>query len=409
MGNPANHNSGTTQTRCAGHFDETQIQKMVSAAADALQFPAEVVSPIRHLYVHIPFCARICPYCAFYKDLLYRSQTSRFCEAILSDLDLLRTRFAILPETIYFGGGTPTALTTGQLEFLLKRFAQHLDLSSLQEWTIEANPGSVSARKAALLRSLGITRISLGVQSWNDDLLKLLGREHNARQAEESFRLLRAAGFSNINVDLMFGLPGQTIEQWKLTLEKTIALQPDHISAYCLTYEEDTEFFLRHTRGEFRQDVDSDAEFFELAMSTLENAGYEHYEISNYARPGFASVHNYAYWLSKDYLGIGPSAVSTVGMQRRQNVCDYRSYIDRVLSGQSPSASIENLTGEMKRMERIALSLRTSDGVSASELKGFAREQNEFIALGLLRKSNGNFVLTRNGKTLADSVAEAFL
>ena len=409
MGNPANHNSGTTQTRCAGHFDETQIQKMVSAAADTLQFPAEVVSPIHHLYVHIPFCARICPYCAFYKDLLDRSQTSRFCEAILSDLDLLRTRFAILPETIYFGGGTPTALTTGQLEFLLKRFAQHLDLSSLQEWTIEANPGSVSARKAALLRSLGITRISLGVQSWNDDLLKLLGREHNARQAEESFRLLRAAGFSNINVDLMFGLPGQTIEQWKLTLEKTIALQPDHISAYCLTYEEDTEFFLRHARGEFRQDVDSDAEFFELAMSTLENAGYEHYEISNYARPGFASVHNYAYWLSKDYLGIGPSAVSTVGMQRWQNVCDYRAYIDRLFAGRSPSASTETLTHEMKRTERIALSLRTSDGVSTSELMGFTQQANELIALGLLQQSNGNLVLTRRGKALADSVAEAFL
>ena len=409
MGNPANHNSGTTQTRCAGHFDETQIQKMVSAAADALQFPAEVVSPIRHLYVHIPFCARICPYCAFYKDLLDRSQTSRFCEAILSDLDLLRTRFAILPETIYFGGGTPTALTTGQLEFLLKRFAQHLDLSSLQEWTIEANPGSVSARKAALLRSLGITRISLGVQSWNDDLLKLLGREHNARQAEESFRLLRAAGFSNINVDLMFGLPGQTIEQWKLTLEKTIALQPDHISAYCLTYEEDTEFFLRHARGEFRQDVDSDAEFFELAMSTLENAGYEHYEISNYARPGFASVHNYAYWLGKDYLGIGPSAVSTIGMQRWQNVCDYRAYIDCMFAGHSSSASTETLTHEMKRTERIALSLRTSDGVAASELKGFTQQTNELIALELLQQSKGNVVLTRKGKALADSVAEAFL
>src|SRR6266480_456661 len=409
MGNPANHNSGTTQTRCAGHFDETQIQKMVSAAADALQFPAEVVSPIRHLYVHIPFCARICPYCAFYKDLLDRSQTSRFCEAILSDLDLLRTRFAILPETIYFGGGTPTALTTGQLEFLLKRFAQHLDLSSLQEWTIEANPGSVSARKAALLRSLGITRISLGVQSWNDDLLKLLGREHNARQAEESFRLLRAAGFSNLNVDLMFGLPGQTIEQWKLTLEKTIALQPDHISAYCRTYEEDTEFFLRHARGEFRQDVDSDAEFFELAMSTLENAGYEHYEISNYARPGFSSVHNYAYWVGEDYLGIGPSAVSTVGMQRWQKVCDYCAYIDSLFAGHSPSASTEALTHEMKRTERIALSLRTSDGVAASELKGFTQQTNELIALELLHQSKGNVVLTRKGKALADSVAEAFL
>src|SRR6266404_5637114 len=364
---------------------------------------------IRHIYVHIPFCARICPYCAFYKDLLDRSQTLRFCEAILSDLDGQRVRFAISPETIYFGGGTPTALTSAQLEFLLEGFRERLDLSSLEEWTIEANPGSVSARKAILLRRLGVTRISLGVQSWDDGLLKLLGREHSARQAEQSFRLLRTAGFSNINIDLMFGLPGQTIEQWRLTLEKTIALQPDHISAYCLTYEEDTEFSLRHARGEFQQDADADSEFFEIAMAILEHAGYEHYEISNYARPAFSSVHNRAYWLGKDYLGIGPSAVSTVGMRRWQNVYNYRSYIDRVLSGQSPRASTENLTHEMKRMERIALTLRTRDGVRASDLKRFAQQTNEFIALGLLQKSNGNFVLTRKGKALADTVAEAFL
>jgi oxygen-independent coproporphyrinogen-3 oxidase len=364
---------------------------------------------IRHIYVHIPFCARICPYCAFYKDLLDRSQTLRFCEAILSDLDGQRVRFAISPETIYFGGGTPTALTTAQLEFLLEGFRERLDLSSLEEWTIEANPGSVSARKAILLRRLGVTRISLGVQSWDDGLLKLLGREHSARQAEQSFRLLRTAGFSNINIDLMFGLPGQTIEQWRLTLEKTIALRPDHISAYCLTYEEDTEFFLRHARGEFRQDVDADAEFFEVGMSILENAGYEHYEISNYARRGFSSVHNRAYWLGKDYLGVGPSAVSTVGMRRWQNVSDYRAYIDRVLSRQSPRASTENLTDEMKRTERVALSLRTRDGVSAADLKHFAQQRNEFIALGLLRESNGNLVLTTKGKTVADSVVEAFI
>jgi oxygen-independent coproporphyrinogen III oxidase len=364
---------------------------------------------IRHIYVHIPFCARICPYCAFYKDLLDRSQTLRFCEAILSDLDGQRVRFAISPETIYFGGGTPTALTTAQLEFLLEGFRERLDLSSLEEWTIEANPGSVSARKATLLRRLGVTRISLGVQSWDDGLLKLLGREHSARQAEQSFRLLRTAGFSNINIDLMFGLPGQTIEQWRLTLEKTIALRPDHISAYCLTYEEDTEFFLRHARGEFRQDVDADAESFEVAMSILENAGYEHYEISNYARRGFSSVHNRAYWLGKDYLGIGPSAVSTIGMRRWQNVSDYHAYIDRVLSGQSPRASTENLTDEMKRTERVALSLRTRDGVSAADLKHFAQQRNEFIALGLLRESNGNLMLTTKGKTVADSVVEAFI
>ena len=364
---------------------------------------------IRHLYVHIPFCARICPYCAFYKDLLDRSQTWRFCEAVSRDLDQQRTHFAISPETIYFGGGTPTALTTAQLEFLLERFRRRFDLSSVEEWTIESNPGSVSARKAALLRNLGVTRISLGVQSWDEKLLKLLGREHSAQQAEDSFHLLRIAGFSNINIDLMFGLPGQTIEQWRLTLEKTIALQPEHISAYCLTYEEDTEFFLRFAHGEFRQDADMDGEFFETAMSILEDAGYEHYEISNYARSGFSSVHNRAYWLGKDYLGIGPSAVSTVGMRRWQNVCDYRSYIERALAGEPPCASSENLTHEMKRMERIALSLRTRDGIRTSDLKRFTQQTNEFIALGLLQKSNGNFVLTRKGKALADSVAEAFL
>jgi oxygen-independent coproporphyrinogen-3 oxidase len=398
MSNSPNHNSGTVVTAVSA--GET--------SANAGDTPA-ATEAIRHLYVHIPFCARICPYCAFYKDLLDRSQTWRFCEAILCDLDQECASFAIAPETIYFGGGTPTALTTAQLEFLLEGLRQKLDLSFLEEWTIEANPGSVSTRKAALLRELGVTRISLGVQSWDDELLKLLGREHNGRQAEESFRILRVAGLTNINIDLMFGLPGQTIEQWRLTLQKTIALQPDHISAYCLTYEEDTEFFLRYARGEFSQDSDADAEFFEMTMSLLESAGYQHYEISNYARPGFSSVHNHAYWLGKNYLGLGPSAVSTVGNERWQNVCDYRTYIDRVLSGQSPCASSESLTDEIKRTERIALSLRTRDGVSAADLKSFARQRNEFIALGLLRESNGSFVLTRKGKALADSVTEAFL
>src|SRR5437762_11573164 len=231
---------------------------------------------IRHIYVHIPFCARICPYCAFYKDLLDRSQTWRFCEAVLRDLDLQRAHFAISPLTIYFGGGTPTALTTAQLEFLLEGFRRRIDLSSVEEWTMEANPGSVSARKAAVLKKFGVNRISLGVQSWDDELLKLLGREHNARHAAESFRILRDAGFTNINVDLMFGLPGQTVDQWRATLEKTIALEPEHISAYFLTYEEDTEFFLRHARGELRQDSDVDAEFFEMTIGILEVAGYRH-------------------------------------------------------------------------------------------------------------------------------------
>ena len=365
---------------------------------------------IRHIYVHIPFCARICPYCAFYKDLLDRSQTSRFCDALLRELAARdRSSRRLVPSSIYFGGGTPTALNIAQLELLLRGFHETLDLSQRVEWTIEANPGSVSARKAALLKKFGVNRISLGVQSWDEELLKLLGREHNAEQAEESFRILRDAGFENINVDLMFGLPGQTDDQWRATLEKTIALQPEHISTYCLTYEEDTEFFLRHARGEFRQDADAGGEFFEMTMATLEDAGYQHYEISNYARPGFESVHNRAYWLGKDYLGIGPSAVSTIGMQRWQNVCDYRAYIDRALAGQSPRESSENLTDQMKRTERIALSLRTRDGVPAGELKDFGTETDELVALGLLRQSNGNFTLTPKGKSLTDSITEALL
>jgi oxygen-independent coproporphyrinogen-3 oxidase len=365
--------------------------------------------PIRHLYVHIPFCARICPYCAFYKDLLDRSQTQGFCEALLRELEQKIGSFPLVPETTYLGGGTPTALTTSQLDFLLGGIRQRPDLSALKECTIEANPGSVSARKAMLLHKLGVNRISLGVQSWDNKLLQLLGREHTAQQAEQSFHILRAAGFSNVNVDLMFGLPGQTIDQWRATLHKTITLQPDHISAYCLTYEEDTEFFLRHSKGEFRQDPDADAEFFEATMSMLESAGYEQYEISNYARPGFASAHNRAYWSGQDYLGIGPSAFSTVGQRRWQNVADYRAYADRILSGQSPIGSTEILTTEMKRAERIALSLRTREGITSESVRNRYQQTDEFITLGLLRRSNGNFVLTRTGKSLADSVADAFI
>jgi putative oxygen-independent coproporphyrinogen III oxidase len=364
---------------------------------------------IRHLYVHIPFCARICPYCAFYKELLDRSQTPRFCAALLQELEMHGLDRHLRPTTIYFGGGTPTALTTAQLEFLLGGFHDQLDLMNLVEWTMEANPGSVSATKASLLRRLGINRISLGVQSWDDDLLKLLGREHNAKQAEQSFEIFRRAGFSNINVDLMFGLPGQTISQWRDTLERTLALGPEHISTYCLTYEEDTEFFLRHARGEFRQDSDADADFLELTMSILETAGYEHYEISNYARPGFRSAHNRAYWSGSDYLGIGPSAFSTVGMVRWQNVADFRAYSETVFSGKRPLGSVEQLSEEMKRTEKIALSLRTDAGASAYLLDSFPNETREFVRLGLLRKVKDRFVLTRAGKAVADSLAAEFV
>ncbi len=364
---------------------------------------------LRHLYLHIPFCARICPYCAFYKERADPALTSRFCEAVLRELALANERFDLRPETIFFGGGTPTALSTAQLEGLLAGFRSILDLSALTEWTIEANPGSVSPRKAALLRESGVTRVSLGVQSWDDGLLQLLGREHNAAQAEESFRILRAAEIPSLNLDLMFGLPGQTLAQWEDTLARTVALQPDHISAYCLTYEEDTEFFLRRARGEYRPDIETDARFFETTMRMLEAGGYRQYEISNYARAGHESAHNRGYWSGADYLGLGPSAFSTIDLARGQNVADYRIYTDRILAGESALATTEPLTAEMKRAEQIALSLRTRWGVPVEWLQAWPSEREEFVALGLLCPKAEHFVLTTKGKLLADTVAAAFV
>jgi oxygen-independent coproporphyrinogen-3 oxidase len=379
--------------------------------ADADCVDGHVATPeiVRHIYVHIPFCARICPYCAFYKERADPAFTQRFCEAVVAELKQHATDLRVAPETIFFGGGTPTALTTSHLEFLLGAFHDALDLSGMREWTFEANPGSVSRKKAVLLRSSGVSRISLGVQSLDDGLLRVLGRDHDAAQAERTFAELRDAGFENLNVDLMFGIPGQTEGQWRETLQRAVSLGPDHISAYCLTYEEDTDFFLRHARGEFRSSNDADAELFETTMEVLEGAGFQQYEISNYARPGKESVHNRAYWAGADYLGIGPSAVSTVGSRRWKNLPDYRGYSDRVLSGESIATEEEQISVPIRRGETIALSLRTRNGVPAEWLRQWPAETQEFSTLGLLEAVGDRFVLTRRGRLLADSVAEAFI
>ena len=362
---------------------------------------------IRHLYVHFPFCARICPYCAFYKTRGNATEVARFCAALVSEGRRAAENFPLRLETIFFGGGTPTVLSTGQLKNLLEQFHDIFDLNALREWSIEANPGSVSAKKAAALCGFGINRISLGVQSWENDLLHLLGREHDAAQAEGSFRILRRAGFSNISIDLMFALPGQTETQWRDSLQKTIALEPEHISTYCLTYEEDTEFLARFQQGEFSAHDETEARFLELAMTILESAGYEQYEISNYARPGFRSEHNRAYWRGADYLGIGPSAFSTCGFERWQNVSDHREYARRLFANESAIASMERLTPAMKRTEHIALRLRTREGIGAATVSN--DRVHRLSRAGLVLPEADRLVLTRAGKLLADSVAEELL
>jgi oxygen-independent coproporphyrinogen-3 oxidase len=365
--------------------------------------------PIRHLYVHIPFCPKICPYCSFYKEASDRNKTQRFLEAVLLELDRRLEQREVRPETIFFGGGTPSALSTPQLDFLLSGLRARLDLRDLREWTLEMNPATVSLEKARLLLDLGVNRISMGVQSWDDRLLQVLGRVHQAAQAERSYEILRAAGCANVNLDFMFSVPTQRREEWEATLEKTISLQPEHISAYCLTYEEDTAFFERFRNRDFIPDESLDADLFETTMARLAAAGYGQYEISNYARPGRECRHNLAYWLGHDYLGLGPSAFSTVGARRWQNVADTAAYCDRVHGGAFAESFCEDLDERTRAAETIAFSLRTDRGVARELVTAWEGELEQLAADGFVQGEAGHWRLTAQGKMVADTIAETFV
>jgi oxygen-independent coproporphyrinogen-3 oxidase len=364
---------------------------------------------IRHLYFHIPFCPRLCPYCSFYVETSMRTKNRAFLDALLAEVRVHAAAHTVEPETIYFGGGTPSMLSIGELEYLLGGLRDILPLADLREWTFEVNPATVSAAKASRLRELGVNRISIGAQSWDDAILATLGRAHTAAQAAGTYRALREAGFENINLDLMFAIPGQTREQWRDSLRRTIAMAPAHISAYCLTYEEDTRYFERLQAGEFRREDERDAAMFEDAMDLLDAGGYGHYEISNYARTGRESLHNFGYWNGDDYLGFGPSAFSTVGARRWQNVPDSAAYIARIAAG-TPAVSFEETISEKTRTgETLAFGLRTAHGIPAQAAAPWEAELVEMRALGLLEARDGRLRLTRRGKLMADSVAEAFV
>ncbi len=373
------------------------------------------VTNIRHLYFHIPFCPKLCPYCSFYVEVGAKNKNRDFLDALLREVERASENYALCPETIYFGGGTPTSLHTEQLEYLLGGLRERLDLSALREWTVEANPATVREDKARLLREMGVSRVSLGVQSWDDALLKTLGRVHTAAEAERTYEVLRASGIPEINLDLMFAVPGQRPSQWRATLEKTIALQPDHISSYCLTYEEDTAYFRKLAGGDFRQDDERDAQLFEETMDTLTAGGFAQYEISNYARRDDASQgvresqHNRAYWLGADYLGFGPGAFSTVGFLRWENVRDTAQYTRGIL-GHAPVFGVREELDEATRAGEIAaFRIRMAEGIPAAEIARWSGAIAEFERIGLIEIREGNLCLTRRGKLLADSVAEAFV
>jgi oxygen-independent coproporphyrinogen-3 oxidase len=355
------------------------------------------------LYLHIPFCHRVCPYCSFYKHTPGATSIASFVDALAIEAG---NRLKSPPRTIYLGGGTPSMLSPSHLRRLFEELHAKIDFSTLDEVTMEANPATFDLAKAKLFRDLGVTRVSLGIQSFTPHVLEILGREHSVQQASEAIRILRQAQMPSINIDLMFSIPGQSEDDWRSTLEHAIALEPDHISAYNLTYEEDTTFFESLRRGEMRENEDHDADYFHLADRLLEAAGFDHYETSNYARPGHHSSHNRGYWHGEDYLGLGPSAVSTLAGHRWKNVPDTALYVAQVTSVGHALTESEPLDAEASRLERIALGLRTREGISLDLLDIKAQERAHHLAdEGLARIDADRLILVHHGRALVDPIA----
>jgi len=310
------------------------------------------------------------------------------------------------PRTLYLGGGTPSMLSPAHLTRLFRSLQEQVDFSTLEEVTLEANPATFDLSKAKLFRELGVTRISLGIQSFTPHVLNILGREHSVEQASEAVRILREAEMPSVNIDLMFSIPGQSRDDWEATLNHAISLKPDHISAYNLTYEEDTAFFESLRRGEMRENEDHDADFFHLADELLTAAGFDHYETSNYAQPGHHSSHNHGYWRGEDYLGLGPSAVSTLTHVRSKNVPDTSLYITQVNSLGNALIESEALSPEDRRLERIALGLRTKEGIPLSLLQADALSRAETIAAeGMATLDGERLILIHHGRALVDPIA----
>ena len=367
------------------------------------------------IYVHIPFCASRCAYCDFFSTLRLADTGTRYVEAVIAEAGLRRGELGGEGiNTLYMGGGTPSQLPMPLLERLVRGLRGAFDLSGLEEFTIEANPDDVTRAWCAALPALGVNRVSMGVQSFEDPILSAIGRRHTARQAVEAVENLREAGINNISIDLIYGLPGQTVASWTQTVRQAIDLQPQHISAYGLTYEEGTRLWWQRERGEVVEVPEEQClAMYRILVDELQAAGYEHYEISNFALPGYHSRHNSSYWHDIPYLGLGAAAHSYDGSVRRYNPANLQEYIDKITAG-APACEQEELTQWERYDERVMLGLRTADGVDADRLRQdfgdeawqhFQREAARHITAGNLRQiGESRYVLTRDGIMLSDSI-----
>lgn len=364
------------------------------------------------IYIHIPFCKRRCLYCAFYSSTLHNKQ-QRYCEALCKELRLRSNYIIGTVDTVYFGGGTPSTLTEQQLSMILGAIKENFTLSPTVEITIEANPDDLTPEYLATLRSLSFNRLSMGIQSFDDRQLKALGRRHTAHRASQAVEDARAAGFTNISIDLMFALPSSTLAEWQRSIEQAIALRPTHISAYNLTYEEGTPLYRALQEGSIKAvDEEENLAQFSTLIDTLAAAGYRHYEISNFALPGYESRHNSSYWHDVPYLGCGAAAHSYDGHSRGWNIADINAYIEGVESGE-PKFEVEHLSPAEQYNDAILTRLRTTDGVPVDWIRRkFGERLTDYmlknaaahLSAGRLREHSGSLVLTRDGLFVSDAI-----
>lgn len=377
------------------------------------------------IYVHIPFCTKHCPYCDF-NVVVEKAQSAavgQTVDAICRDLEnAARELNANGPrrvETIFFGGGTPSFLSGAQLTQTLQTIRSAFEVAPDAEISSEANPGSSDAAKFAAMRQAGFNRLSVGVQAFDDALLKTLDRLHTAAEAEQALEDARRAGFTNLSLDLMFGLPGQTPALWKATLRRALACRTEHLSLYALTLEPGTRFERLHKGGKLElPDEDVELAMYEQAMDVLTAAGYEHYEVSNFARPGFRSRHNQVYWRNEEYLGVGPGAVSYLNGRRWKREKLPLRYVQKVNAGADLSVESEQLDTRGALGETMMLGLRLRDGLALSRIRDrfrieplnlFAPQIASLTERGLLTLESDTLRLTHCGLLLANTVLSEFV
>ena len=366
-------------------------------------------------YVHIPFCTQICYYCDFSKVFIKNQPVDSYLEHLLEEFrsyDIQKLR------TLYIGGGTPTALSASQLEVLLKGLTKNLDLSVLEELTIEANPGDLDADKIAVLKNSAVNRVSLGVQTFDDKMLKKIGRSHLEKDIYENIDRLKLAGFDNISIDLIYALPGQTMEQVKENVAKAIGLDIPHMSLYSLILENHTVFMNRMRRGKLPLPKEElEAEMFEYIIAALERVGFEHYEISNFSKPGFESRHNLMYWDNAEYYGIGAGASGYVNGVRYKNHGPIRHYLSAVEEGNARITE-EHLSQKEQMEEEMFLGLRKKSGVSMVRFEEkfgrsfdglYGETVRDLVQQGLMQIEGDRVRMTKRGLFLGDTVAERFI